>query len=365
MNNNESIFISAGDISGDIHAGNLAQSIKKISEKTKIFAVGGDELKKHSDIFIEDIVNVNAFGFFPVKQYFFLKKVFKEIKKYLTEHKICKVILVDYYGFNIYIAKLAHGLKIPVYYYVTPQIWASRKSRIKKIAKYVSMVFPILPFEEEIYLQEGIKASFEGNPLIDIVPEAVIDKTLPDKITIGLFAGSRKNTIQRHLPVIIDAVNILKDKINAEFVLFSLEKIKEHVPGYISVRCGNDFNEREKIDAAICPSGTVSLENALMGIPMIVMYKLSWANYLLARLIVKIKYITLANILSGKEIVPEYIQHNATPEKIADALIKQMKPENYERTRTELLKFRHQLGENGVSRRVAQKILAHGESNGL
>lgn len=365
MNNNESVFISAGDISGDIHAGNLARSIKSISDKTKIFSVGGSELKKVSDIFLEDIVNVNAFGFFPVKQYFFLKKVFQEIKKCLVDNKICKVVLVDYYGFNIYIAALAHSLKIPVYYYVTPQIWASRKSRIKKIAKYVSMVFPILPFEQEIYSKEGIKASFEGNPLIDIVPETVSDKKIGGKVVIGLFAGSRKNTIKRHLPVIIDTVKILKEKIDAEFILFSLEKIDTCIPNFISVEYGSDFNRRKNIDAAICPSGTVSLENALMGIPMIVMYKLSWANYLLARLIVKIKYITLANILSGKEIVPEYIQHNATPEKISNALMELLKSENYNRTREELLKFRHQLGEKGVSGRVAQKILAHGEINGL
>lgn len=364
-NNNKSIFISAGDISGDIHAGNLVYSIKQLSQNSKIFAVGGNELKKNADVFIEDIVNVNAFGFFPVKQYFFLKKVFAKIEQYFIDNKIQKVILVDYYGFNIHIAELAYNLKIPVYYYVTPQIWASRKFRIKKIAKYVKTVFPILPFEKEIYLQAGVNAVFEGNPLIDIVPEVEIGKNLTNDITVGLFAGSRKNTIKRHLPIILDTVKILKDKINAKFVLFSLEKINEYIPEYISVKYGDNFNERKRIDVAICPSGTVSLENALMGIPMIVMYKLSWANYLLARLIVKIKYITLANILSNKEIVPEYIQHNATPKKISNALLNQIKPEIYNKTRLELLKFRQQLGENGVSNRVAQKILGDGDNNGL
>ncbi|MDD2523874.1 MAG: lipid-A-disaccharide synthase [Endomicrobiia bacterium] len=362
-NNNKSIFISAGDISGDIHAGNLSKSIKLLSQNCKISAIGGNELKKNVDVFIEDIVNVNAFGFFPIKQYFFLRKVFKRVKQYLIENKIEKVILVDYYGFNIHLAELASTLKIPVYYYVTPQIWASRKSRITKIAKYVKMVFPILPFEKDIYSQAGVNAVFEGNPLIDIVPLVEKEKELKNQITVGLFAGSRKNTIKRHLPIIINTVNILRDKINAKFVLFSLEKINECIPEYISVKYGDDFNERKKIDIAICPSGTVSLENALMGIPMIVMYKLSWANYLLARLIVKIKYITLANILSNKEIVPEYIQHNATPKKISGALLNQIKPENYHNTRVELLKFRQQLGDNGVCGRVAQKIL--GDNNGL
>lgn len=363
MNKNISFFISAGDISGDIHAANLAVSLKKSAKESEIFAVGGNELRKVADIFIDDIVNINAFGFFPVRQYFFLKRVFNKVKEYLVEHKIEKVILVDYYGFNIHIAKIAYRLGIPVYYYVTPQIWASRKGRIKKIAKYVKIVFPILPFEKEIYAREGINAIFEGNPLIDIVPAAEIIKNLPKQITIGLFAGSRKNTIKRHLPVIINTVEILRSEINAKFVLFSVERINNELPEYVEVKYGSDFEERKKVDIAICPSGTVSLENALMGIPMVVMYKLSWANYFLARLIVKVKYITLANILSGKEIVPECIQNKATGANIAKNIINLLNTDQYNNVRHELLQFRKQLGENGVSYRVAQKIL--GDNDGI
>ena len=150
MENNKSIFISAGDISGDIHAANLIKSIKSNSDY-KVYAIGGNQLKKVADEFIQDIVNINGFGFFPIRQVFFLKKIFKTVKEYLIEKKINKVILVDYYGFNIHVAKLAHELKIPVYYFVTPQVWASRKYRIKNIAKYVSIAFPILPFEKPMY----------------------------------------------------------------------------------------------------------------------------------------------------------------------------------------------------------------------
>lgn len=363
MNNDLSILISAGDVSGDIHAGNLAKSIKELSQNSKIYAVGGSRLKDNSDIFIEDIVNVNAFGFFPAKQYFFLRKVFYKLKKYLTDNGIQKIVLIDYYGFNIHLAQLAHKLKIPVYYYVTPQIWASRKSRINKIAKYVKMVFPILPFEKDIYLKYAVTAHFEGNPLIDIVPPVEKEKSLDGPIVIGLFAGSRKNTVKRHLPVILETVKILKEQIDAKFILFTVENIKMPLPDYITTANGNNFEERKKIDVALCPSGTVSLENALMGIPMAVMYKLSWANYLLAKLIVKVKYITLANILSNREIVPEYIQHNATPVKLSNALINLLKPEVYKNTRDQLLKFRQQLGNNGVCKRVAEKIL--GDNNGL
>ena len=351
----KSIFISAGDISGDIHAANLIKSLKD-SYGAEVYAVGGSCLKKVADFFLEDIVNINAFGFFPIKQFFFLKKVFKRIEKCFIENKINKVILVDYYGFNIHVAKLAHKMKIPVYYFVTPQVWASRKFRIKKIAKYVKIAFPILPFEKPLYEKENVKTFFEGNPLVDLVPEVENDKKLNSQIVIGLFAGSRKNTVKRHLPVIIDTAKILKEKINAKFVLFSLDKTQQPLPDFIEIKNGNDFKERKKVDIALCPSGTVSLENALMGIPMVVMYKLSWANYLLARLIVQVKYITLANILLNKELVPECIQHNATAKKISQKILEILEPEKYDSLRNELLRFRNMLGAKGVYDRVAKRI---------
>ncbi|MCR4663724.1 MAG: lipid-A-disaccharide synthase [Endomicrobiaceae bacterium] len=364
MENNKSVFISAGDISGDIHAANLIKSIKNNSNY-KIYAIGGTQLKIVADEFIKDIVNINGFGFFPIRQIFFLKEIFKTVKKYLIEKKISKVILVDYYGFNIHLAKLAHELKIPVYYFVTPQVWASRKYRIKNIAKYVKIAFPILPFEKEMYEKEKVRVYFEGNPLVDLVPNIINkkDKNIQKEINVGLFAGSRKSTIKRHLPVILDTVKILKEKINAKFILFSVDNFEQNIPEYITVKNGNDFEERKKIDIALCPSGTVSLENALMGIPMVVMYKLSWANYLLARLIVQVKYITLANILLNKELIPECIQHRATAEILSENILDVLNEEKYNDIRQELLKFRQQLGPEGVYDRVAKRIL--GDDNGL
>ncbi len=358
MNTNEKIFISAGDISGDIHAANLIKSIKN-NRDCKVYAIGGNQLKTVADDFIKDIVNINGFGFFPIKQVFFLKEIFKTVKKYLMDNKINKVILVDYYGFNIHVAKLAHELKIPVYYFVTPQVWASRKYRIKNIAKYVSIAFPILPFEKEMYEKENVKVYFEGNPLVDLVPNIndAAEEQTKEIVTIGLFAGSRKNTIKRHLPVILDTVKILKEKINAKFVLFSVDNFEQDIPDYITIKKGNDFEERKKIDVALCPSGTVSLENALMGIPMVVMYKLSWANYLLARLIVQVKYITLANILLNKELIPECIQHKATAANLSKNILNVLGKEKYCSIKKELLNFRQQLGPEGVYDRVAKRIL--------
>ena len=361
---NISFFISAGDVSGDIHAANLVKAIKEINSSTKIFCIGGNQLKKVCDVFLEDIVNLNAFGFFPLKQILFLKKLLKKIEQTLTENKITKVILTDYYGFNIHIAKVAKKLNIPVYYFVSPQIWASRKGRIKQIAKYVKKVFPIFPFEKDIYLKESVNAVFEGNPLIDVIPDVDKEKKLGEIINIGLFVGSRQSVIKRHLPIIFETAELLRKKVSARFMLFvsnledwKIGRLEDWKNKGIEIVQGDNWQERKNIDIAINPSGTVSLENALMGIPMVVMYKLAWANYLLARLIVKVKYITIVNILANKLIVPEYIQHKATAENLTTAVLKYLEPDTYKKNREELLQFKNMLGTKGVCKRIAKNIL--------
>lgn len=355
---NDKIFISAGDLSGDMHAANLVKEIKKLSPSTVITASGGENLKAVSDSFIEDIVNINAFGFFPLKPVFVLKETYKKIKAFFLSGRPDKVILVDYYGFHSFVAKLAKRMEIPVYYYVSPQVWASRRSRIKVLAANVKKMLCILPFEEKLYRDQGVDAFFVGNPLIDLVPEKT-DFGPSSPPLIGLFPGSRKSVIKRHMPIILKTAAILREKLGAGFIIFSVNKnISAQLPDYIKHETGGDFEKRKLIDIALCPSGTVSLENSLLGIPMAVMYKLSYFNYFFIKMIATVKYITLANILAGKSIVPEFIQFDAEPEKIASCIIEQLKPGNYALKVNELLAFRKMLGKPGVSRRTAEIILS-------
>ncbi|MDR3274468.1 MAG: lipid-A-disaccharide synthase [Endomicrobium sp.] len=354
---NNKIFISAGDLSGEMHASNLVKEIKKIYPLCRVSAMGGNNLKLAADEFLEDIVNINAFGFLPLKQIVYLKKVFNKLKPYFIKERPDKVILVDYYGFHIFVAKLAKKLNIPVYYYISPQVWASRSGRIKKLAKTVRKILVILPFEEKLYKDYGVDAIFVGNPLIDRIPEKHNFEIATPPV-IGLFPGSRKNTVKRHMPIILKTAKILKEKINAKFIMFSTDSNADFdVPEYIEFATSGNFGKRISVDFAICPSGTVSLENALMGIPMAVMYKLSYLNYFFIRVIIKIKYITIVNILSTKNIVPEFIQFNASPEKIAYSALKQLSPENYMLKVKELIAFRKILGSPGVSKRTAEIIL--------
>jgi lipid-A-disaccharide synthase len=355
---NNKIFVSAGDLSGEIHASNLVKEIKNINPLCRISAVGGDNLKSIVDDFLEDIVNIHAFGFLPIKQIVYLKKVLKKIENHFSKDRPNKIILVDYYGFNIYIARFAKKINIPVYYYISPQVWASRSGRIKKLAATVKKMFVILPFEEKLYKDNGIDAVFVGNPLIDRVPEKQKIDILSHPPIIGLFPGSRKSAIKRHMPIIIETAKILKEKINAKFIIFSPDsEFNYNLPEYIGLDISGGFEKRKTVDFAICSSGTVSLENALMGIPMVVMYKLSYFNYFLIRAIIKIKYIAIVNILANKTIVPEFIQFDANSSKIALSVIKQLEPENYMPKVKELLSFRSMLGTIGVSKRAAEIIL--------
>ncbi|MCL2389488.1 MAG: hypothetical protein FWC85_03805 [Elusimicrobia bacterium] len=354
------VFISAGDVSGDMHAADLVRALKNIGG-VSVTALGGNKLKEvlnsaAGDVFIKDIVNVGAFGFFPWRQYFFLRKTFNYVKTLFKTDTPQKVILVDYYGFNIHIAALAKKLNIPVYYYVSPQVWASRRWRINTIAKYVKKMLTILPFEEALYKSYGVDAEFVGNPLIDSVPAPQVKDIDLKNITIGLFPGSRASVIKRHMPILLESAKIICESLNAKFVVFSDKPLNCTMPDYISIDAGGSLASRAGLDFVICPSGTVSLENALLGLPMAIMYKVSFINYVLAKLLIKINYIAMVNILQDKYVVPEFLQYAAKPKNIAEFVINAINSGSYKKTQSELLEFRKMLGQQGVAARAAKII---------
>jgi lipid-A-disaccharide synthase len=359
---NDKIFISAGDLSGDIHAANIIKEIKNINQNYHVIALGGNNLKSIADYFIEDIVNTNAFGLISLKQILYFKKLFKKLASILTLERPNKIVLVDYYGFHIHIARLAKKLNIPVFYYISPQVWASRSSRIKKLAETVKKMLVILPFEEALYKQNGVDAIFVGHPLIDKILQKNDFNNKPfstlNPPLIGLFPGSRSQAIKRHVPILLETAKILKEKINAQFIMFCVNSdIDYDLPEYIKLDTSGSFEQRKLIDFAVCPSGTVSLENALMGIPMAIIYKLPYLSYIFLRAIIKVKYITMVNILSSKNVVCEFIQFDANPKKISTYILNQLEPKNYMLKVQELLLFRKMLGHVGVSKRVAEIIL--------
>ncbi len=358
-NKKKEIFISAGDFSGDMHASFLVKNFKKFysNETIQFSGIGGSLLKNENINFLFDMVKEQGFGFgFQIlKKIFTFRNILKKlIKPYLEQNKdhIKMVILVDFYGFNIHIAKLAKSFGIKVVYYIAPQIWATRKYRIKKIKKFVDIVIPILPFEKNLYENNKIESYYFGNPLCEIINENLEEITdFQDESLIGIMPGSRLEEINKILPIFLKLINMLFDlaKIDAVFfnilqkykfvlvlseniyykldfrdnevllknsvkknkkILDLLKKINifmKKVPDLIIVK-GPSYNLRSKMRFILTASGTATLENTLLSVYMLIFYKVDFLSYFIAKLLIKVKFIGLPNILAGKLVCFEFIQ---------------------------------------------------------
>jgi lipid-A-disaccharide synthase len=294
----------------------------------------------------------------------------------LEQRRPDALVLIDYPGFNLRTAKVARSLGIPVIYYISPQIWVWHQGRIKTIAENVTKMLVILPFEQDLYTRAGLRSVFVGHPLQDndepIVPAAQIRSLLQVPIgarLIGLLPGSRRAEIERHLPMLLKAASQLKQKLpDLEFVLpraatiprsFLEQYVAPHPLLNVRIVEKDLKSVRAAMDFAICKSGTSTLELALLGVPMVIFYKVSAITYLFAKMVVRIKWIGLVNILAGREVAPELIQRRANSREIAqtaEGIISD--PARLEQMRLELDGVRQQLGGPGAARRVAQEIAA-------
>lgn len=367
----KSILLVAGDPSGDLHGANLVKELKKILPEIKIFSLGGLHLAGVSDYFLHNLVELAVFGLGDsIKNYFFFREIFQKIVlRFLDSEKPAAVVPIDFYGFNIHLAQAAKERNIPVVYYISPQVWASRPGRVKKLARFIDKMLVILPFEEEFYRRAGVETVFVGHPLLDLIPAnpAPSSSLVPRPCHIGLLPGSRKAIISRHLPLIFEIAKEIKRIFpESKFLLpwtknmpYSyLEEMVKKSPVDISLVYDENYQSRRKCEIAFACSGTATLENALLGIPTIIIYKTTWFFYSLARLLIKVPYIGLVNILSGKNLFPEFVQHQAKTEKIMEKAITWLKePSSLEEIRSELFNLRKKLGQPGVSLRAAEEII--------
>lgn len=368
----KSILLVAGDPSGDLHGANLVKELKKILPEIEIFSLGGLHLAEVSDHFLYNLVELAVFGLGDsIKNYFFFRRIFQKIVlRFLDSEKPVAVVPIDFYGFNIHLAQAAKERNIPVVYYISPQVWASRPGRVKKLARFIDKMLVILPFEEELYRRTGVETVFVGHPLLDLIPP--LPSTINHQLStinyrVGLLPGSRKAIISRHLPLIFEIAKEIKRIFpESKFLLpwtknmpyaYLAEMVKKSSVNISLVYDGN-YQSRRKCEIAFACSGTATLENALLGIPTIIIYKTTWFFYSLARLLVKVPYIGLVNILSGKNLFPEFVQHQAKTEKIVEKAITWLKePSSLEEIRSELFNLRKKLGQPGVSLRAAEEII--------
>lgn len=368
------IFITAGDVSGDIHAANLMTALKTQDASIQFTAVGGPRMQALADTFLCDLASQGITGFVePIKKVPQLAQLLKKIRARFETDRPAAVIAVDYYGFNYRVLLLAKRYNIPCFYYVTPQVWASRQYRAKRLAALTQKMYVIYPFEPNFHKQFGGNAVFLGNPLLDKIP-APLEKNYPTQDDknypwkLGLLPGSRPSEISRLLPVFYQTFKqVVAHYPQTHAYLFALPQADEKQlfsllgetphPQFHLIK-ETDYKQRARMDYLLACSGTATLENALLGVPMLVAYKMFYPTYLVARCVVKVKDISLVNILAGKRLVPELIQQEATAQKCAQETLAMFShPQNLIALRNELLQLRASLGEPGVADRAALDIL--------
>ncbi len=363
-------MIIAGETSGDHHGARLVEAMQQIDGNLAFFGIGGPAMKKQG---VEIIVNAASFAVVGITEVFSrlpgLLKGMSAIKRAVVEKKPDLVILIDFPDFNLHMARYVKRFSIPVLYYISPQLWAWRSGRIKKIRKYVDRMAVILPFEKSFYEGYGVPVTFVGHPLLDHYSNMADTESAMDtgegRVVVGLLPGSRSQEIDRNLPVMLAAASQLNRKKTGIAVVVSVApgidpfKIEEYIRPYVKVmdirpEKGDMESILSKCTMAVAASGTVTLETAIHGVPMVIVYHVSPVSYMLGRALIRVDHIGLANIIAKERIVPELIQQEATPANIATMMTAILDdPERLAETRKKLRMVREQLGAPGASKKTA------------
>lgn len=362
----------AGEASGDVHGAGVVRELKKKNPAMEIFGIGGDKMKNEGMSLTFHVKELSFMGFVEVLKHLpLIRSVEKTLEQLLILKKPDVVVLIDYPGFNLRFARIAKKYNIKVVYYISPQVWAWKKGRVKKMRGFIDRMLVVFPFEVPIYEKEQIPVQFVGHPLMeemnDVMSKANFYKRFgmqTNEKFIAVIPGSRQQEIESVFSVMVRAASELAGSsriIVAVAPNLPLELYQRLVPPGSEVLFVQQATHEVMTYAefAFVTSGTATLETACVGTPMVVVYKTSPITYLIARWLVKIRHISLVNIVAGKTIVPEMIQGDVT----VDLLVKKAKSiiqsaEHYAAMKAELLKVRNQLGSVGASTNVAEAILA-------
>lgn len=357
------LFVLAGEASGDKQAALLCEAIFTKVPDAIIKGWGGEAMMSHGVGVTRHYRELAYMGFVEVIRHLpAILRNFSVCKKEIMELKPDALILVDYPGFNLRMALWAFSKKIPVFYYISPQLWAWHTSRVKTIKRAVRRMYVILPFEKEFYAQYGVDAMYIGHPLAMELSEKILPSSLEIKNRIALLPGSRKHEVELILPVMISLAKLLPafqftivgvDHIPAEFY-------KHIIDGQSNVRMvfGNMHQVLRESEAAIVTSGTATLETALTGTPQIVVYKGNPLSYQLAKRLVKIPFISLVNLIAGKQLVPELIQTECTAANMKEKLIAILHSEEYSAIKQGYHSVRDQLTSGGGPSAAAADIIS-------
>jgi lipid-A-disaccharide synthase len=372
----KTVMIVAGEASGDMHGASLVREMLKIDPALNFYGIGGSKLQQAG---VKLFANASAMAVVGLTEVISklgsILKIMAMLKRYLDKYRPDVVILIDYPDFNLNIvARAAKKRNIKIFYYISPQVWAWRKGRINQIKKLVDKMAVILPFEVDTYAKKGFLVNYVGHPLLDMVkanyPREESRKMFglaQNKTTIGLLPGSRLSEVRKLMPEMLRAAEILAQRIpDIQFVLPLADTLEEKIVAEIISRfsvkvniiAGHTYDVISCADLAMVASGTATLETALLGVPMIIVYKISPFSYFIGKLVVSVKNIGLVNIIAGKTIVPELIQEDANGKRIAtEALAILTNEERKQETIKELAAIRSKLGNPGAATRAAKLAL--------
>jgi lipid-A-disaccharide synthase len=365
-------MVIAGEASGDLHGAHLVKAMRALAPGLDFFGIGGNALRQAGVDVHVDNAQIAVVGFSEVfPKINLLLRALRQAKRDLKKIRPSLLILIDFPDFNLLVAGAAKKLGIPVMYYISPQIWAWRTYRVRKIKKLVDHMVVIFPFEVDFYEKWHVPVTFAGHPLLDSMSVGQTSDQLKqvndDGILVGLLPGSRNEEISRLLPTMIEVAEILSGQVEkirfAVPVASSVHKaVVEAMVGKGKARISIRYNRlRDVLDEAtlvITASGTVTLEAAIAETPMIIVYKMSSLSYWLARLLVRVEHIGLANLVAEKPIVPELVQQAASADEIAKQALRMIRDQKgLERMRFELRRVAERLGDPGASKRAAKVAL--------
>jgi lipid-A-disaccharide synthase len=382
MNESKKILIVAGEASGDLHGSSLIRELKNINSHLQFFGMGGDRMKKEGVELVYHIDKLSIMGFFEVlKNIGLIREVMKTMVKLAQERKPDVVVLIDYPGFNLRFAKRVKKIGIPIVYYISPQVWAWGGNRVKKMKGLIDKMIVIFPFEKEIYKKFDIDCEFVGHPLLEVVRPVLSKEDFQSKfdlrkneVLVGLLPGSRWQEVEKILPIMVQTVELLGARIKNLRVMLGLaptikkekaEVILDQFKSKVEVVENLTYDLMKHSDLLLVASGTATLESAILGTPFLVLYKTGFWTYLLAKSLVSIPNIALANVVAGKKIVPEYIQNKAIPKNVAEETYDILtNKQRYKAIQDELSIVKDkigsfhslQAGEVGASKRAAQII---------
>lgn len=367
------VFFLAGEQSGDLHGSLVIRHLRRINPEVKVDGIGGPMMKEAGMNCIHSSDELAVIGFVEVlKNIRHLYAILNDVREWFEKERPDMVILIDYPGFNQRVAEIAKKMGIYVLYYICPQVWAWHASRVKKFTRLISEAVVVFPFEVDIWSRANARVKWFGHPLIGIAQPSAPAETLRKEMqlkesrVVSLLPGSRSQEIYYILPALLDAAElILKEKPDTRFLLPAAStiddsRILEHLKGRnlpVTLLRGQTYDAISVSDLCLVASGTATLETAIIGVPMIVVYKVNWLTSLISKFVISAQHIGLPNVIAGKRIVPEFIRGDFKPQLIANEAIKILDdPERMNSMRLELAKVRESLGEPGASRRVAEHI---------